>query len=59
MKEDFIQARAIANRIRPYINKTGFDLTDIPIYFDDGFLFEHRYSIVNFGFSVYLDMVVG
>ena len=49
MEEDFIQARVVGNRIRTYINKPVFNLTDIPMYCDDGFLFEHRCSIANFG----------
>ena len=49
MEEDFIQARVLGNRIRTYTNKHVFNLTDIPIHFDDGFLFEHCYSIANFG----------
>ena len=35
-EEDFIQARVIGNRIRTYINKPVFKLTDLPMYFDDG-----------------------
>ena len=50
MEEDFIQARVIGNCIRTYISKPVFSLTDIPMYFEDGFLFEHRYSIANLCF---------
>ena len=54
MEEDFIQARVISNRLRAYINKPVFNLTYIPMQFDDGFLFEHRYSIADFGFFRYI-----
>ena len=50
MEEDFIQAKVIGNLIRTYINKPVSNSTYIPMYCDDGFLFEHRYSIANFGF---------
>ena len=52
MEEDFIQARVTGNRIRTYINKPVFNLTNIPMCFDDGFLFEHRYSIAIFIFCI-------
>ena len=48
MEEDCIQARVVGNRIRTYTNKPVFNLTDIPMCFDDGCLFERRYSIANF-----------
>ena len=54
-----MQAKVVANRKKAYISKPIFTLTDIPMYCDDGFLFEHRYSIANFGFSVYLEIMVG
>ena len=50
LEEDCIQARVIGNHIRTYINKPVFNLTDIPMYIEDGFFFEHRYFIANFGF---------
>ena len=59
IEEYFVQARVVGNRIRTYVNKPVFNLTDIPMYCDDGFLFEHRYSIANFGFLVCLEIMVG
>ena len=59
MEEYLIQARVIGNRVSTYINKPVFSLTNIPMYFDEGFLLEHRYSITNFGFLVYLELMVG
>ena len=53
MEEDFIQARVVGNRVRSYINKPVFNLTDIPMCFDV-FFFEHGYSIADnvfFGMS--------
>ena len=50
MEEELIQARVTGNRIRTHLNKPIINLTDIPMYFDDGFLCEHRYSIANFVF---------
>ena len=38
MEEDFIQARVVGNHIRTHINKSVFNLADIPMCFDDGFL---------------------
>ena len=52
MEEELIQAIVVGNRITTYINKPAFNPTDIPIYFDDGFLLEHRYSIANFFFGI-------
>ena len=59
MEEDFTQARVVGNRIRTYINKPVFNSSYIPMYFDDGFLFEHRYSIGNFGFFGVSRIMVG
>jgi hypothetical protein len=45
--EDLYQCIAMRNRIRTKINKA-FTEDDMPNYFDESFIFEHRSTIKNF-----------
>ena len=49
IEEDLYQCIVMRNRIRTKINKV-FTEDDIPNYFDESFMFEHRFTIKNFNF---------
>lgn len=49
IEEDLYQCIVMRNRIRTKINKV-FTEDDIPNYFDESFMFEHRFTIKNFTF---------